>query len=60
MNALRDKYGNTIGYIKEDATKREIFNKYGNKLGYMNKSDKITRNTAGNLVAYGDMLTTLL
>lgn len=57
---LRDKSGRLLGKIREVNGKLEIRDHSGNLKGKYDPKTNETRNSSGNLVAKGNMLTTLL
>jgi hypothetical protein len=57
---LRDKFGNRIGEVQINGSKRTVRDKAGNFLGSYDEHDNWTRDKAGNPVGQGDLLTTLL
>jgi hypothetical protein len=57
---LRDRYGNRIGEIEFNGSKRVLRDKYGDRLGEYDSHDNWTRDKYGNPVGQGDLLTTLL
>jgi hypothetical protein len=57
---LRDRYGNRIGGIEIDGSKRILRDKAGNRLGEYDSASGWTRDKYGDPVGHGDLLATLL
>ena len=59
--AIKDKYGNLLGYIKDESDGRKsAFTRQGQLLGYYNPKDNTTKDRMGNLLARGDILSSLI
>ena len=57
---LRDKYGNVIGRLSADGSRCILRDKYGNLLGWFDRETNWTRDTYGNPVGRGNLLTIML
>ena len=57
---LRDRYGNRIGEIEINGSKRILRDKYGNRLGEYDSHSDWTRDKYGNPIGQGDLLAALL
>lgn len=55
---LRDKNGSKIAEIKQEGSKKVIYDKTGHKLGYFDGRE--TRDYNGKLIGPGDWLTSLV
>jgi hypothetical protein len=59
-NRLLDKQGRLVAYIKTGSDKDEIRTSNGALKGYYFKKFNQTRDIKGNLIGYGNLLTTLI
>lgn len=55
---LRDRYGTKIGEIRDNGSRKEIYDRYGSKLGYYDGRNTYDR--YGSKVGEGNLLTSLL
>ena len=60
MKSCEIRYGNRIGEIEINGSKRVLRDKAGKRLGEYDSSTDRTRDKFGNPVGQGDLLTTLL
>jgi hypothetical protein len=60
VRQIRDRNGRLIGLIKDIDNRIEIRNEKGQLKGFYFKSLNQTRNKDGKLIAFGNVLTTLL
>ena len=57
---LRDKYGEKLGELVFQGSRTTLFDRYGYKLGDYDFNINLTRDTYGNFVGRGNLLTLLL
>jgi hypothetical protein len=57
---LRDRYGEKLGELVFKGSRTTLRDRYGYKLGSYDSDTNLTRDTYGNLVGKGDLLTSLL
>lgn len=57
---LRDRYGEKLGELVFEGSRTTLRDRYGYKLGSYDSDINLTRDTYGNLVSKGDLLTSLL
>lgn len=55
---LKDQYGHKIGEIRDNGSKKEIYDAYGHKQGYFD--GKYTYDQYGHKVGEGNLLTSLI
>ena len=57
---IRDRYGNIVGQLWADGSRCMLRDKYGNLLDWFDYDTGWTRDTYGNPIGRGNLLTTLL